>query len=213
MSDRRPTADPRRANGSKLAVARSEGHVSRASVERLPGRGARRVSRAVAAGAGLAALFCGANAAGEPRGPAEWFKSPVSGTTYYVENDSSARTKSLVAPDGRRFPTVASVVETETRALTPPERLMPSHLRELEADPARADELVDVTFIYRRQPLHDAGVAARARAQPALQEALAREHRILDRIAPLRTLPGGRAPDVATALREEAVLLTDEEKK
>jgi hypothetical protein len=157
--------------------------------------------------------LCGAHAGAEPRPPAEWFKSPVSGTTYHVENDASSRAKSLVAPDGLRYATVASVIETESRALTPLERLMPSDLRELAADPKRADELVDATFIYRRQPLFDAGVAARKRAEPALQEALAQEHRILDRIAPLRTLPGGRPPDVATAMREESSLLSDEEKQ
>lgn len=173
----------------------------------------RGASRVLVAGAGVAALLCGVHAGADPRPTGEWFRSPVSGTTYDVENDDANRTKSLVAPDGRRFPTVASIIETETRALTPLERLMPSDLRDLCADPDRADDLVDVTFIYRLQPLHDAGVAARARANPKIEAALAAEHRILDRIALLRTLPGGRPPDVATAMRDEAVLLTDEEKQ
>lgn len=180
--------------------------------ERLRVRGGRGVSRAFVAGAGVAALLCGTKAGADPRPGPEWFRSPISGITYNVSSDSSARTKSLVAPDGTRYPTIASVIETESRALTPLERLMPADLRELAVDPERANELVNVTFVYRHQPLHDAGVAARLRAEPALQGALARQHRILDRIAPLRSMPGGRAADVATAMREESALLTDDEK-
>lgn len=174
-------------------------------------RGFRLTSRTAAACVGAAALVGGARAEPEP-GAHAWFRSPVSGATYRIERDAATRTKRLVAPGGARFATTAAILEAESAALTPLERLMPSELRALAADPARATELVDVTFILRNQPAHDAGLAARARANPFLREQLAQQKRILDRIAPLRTLPGGRAPDVAAAMREESALLTDEEK-
>ena len=187
--------------------------MTRATEARRMDRGVRLASRAVAACAAAAATLGGAHAGADTGTEPEWFGSPVSGTTYRAERDAATRTKRLVAPDGRTFPSTAAVIEAETKALTPLQRLLAPDLLALSADPVRGGELVDVTFIYRRQPLHVAGVAARARANPGLQEALAREHRILDRIAPLRTLPGGRAPDVATAMRDEARLLTDDEKK
>jgi hypothetical protein len=186
--------------------------MSQVTRSRTTNRETRIASRALAACVGAAATLCGAHAGADfDRG--EWFGSPVSGTIYRVERDAATREKHLVAPDGRSFPSTAAIVEAETAALTPLARLLDPELLAMAGDPARADELVGVTFIFRDQPLHDAGVAARARANPALEAALTSEHRILDRIAPLRTLPGGRAPDVATAMRDEAALLTDEEKQ
>jgi hypothetical protein len=170
----------------------------------------------LAAGAGVATIVCGARLganADTQVGPEEQFRSPVTGATYVVERDAATQEKRLVAQDGRRFDSVASILETESRALTPIERLLAPDLLAASTDPARADESVDVTFVFRHQPVYEAGVAARGRADPALMEALARGHAILDRIAPLRTMPDGRAPDVATAMREEASLLSDEEKQ
>jgi hypothetical protein len=179
---------------------------------RRPDVAARFVSRALAAGAASAALICGAHA-GADSGKTEWFGSPVSGARYGIERDAATGTKTLVGPDGRRYASVAAVVEAETAAQSQIQRLMAPELLDAMNDPERADELVDVTFIFRRQPVYDAGVAARGRADPALMAELARQHAILDRIAPLRTmLPDGRPPDVATAMRDEASLLTDEEK-
>jgi len=178
----------------------------------LRGRGTRAASRALAAGIGVAAMICGAHAgADDARG--EWFGSPVTGTKYVIERDDAARTKTLVAPDGRRFASVAAVLDDETRALTKAERVLTPELLAATRDPSRADELIDVTFLLRHQPAYDAGVAARARAEPALTAAVAREHAILDRIAPLRTFAGGQTPTVEGAMREESSLLSDDEKK
>ena len=127
--------------------------MTRAMQGRNPDRRTRLAVRALATCAGAAATLCGARA-GADGGREEWFGSPVSGTTYRVERDAATHEKHLVAPDGRRFSSAAAVIEAETKALAPLQRLLAPDLLALSAEPARGDDLVDVTLIFRRQPLH-----------------------------------------------------------
>jgi subtilisin family serine protease len=144
--------------------------------------------------------------------PPEWFRSPVSKSVFRVVRDRATGRKTLVGPDGREFDGVRALVEAETLALPPLARTLHQDLLAAALDPERSTELVDVTIVFRRQPLHDAGQAARERHGASIDADLDESRRILDRIAPLRTLVDGRPPDLGTVMAEEDRLLTADEK-
>src|SRR5262245_19625747 len=149
------------------------GTMSIAKDSRRPVHGTGRALRALALSTAAGALLAGRHAGADPA-QTEWFGSPVSGTIYRVVNDPATRTKSLVAPDGEVFPTTAAVIEAEAKARSPLQLRVTADLLEAASDPERADELIDVTLLLRRQPLYDAGVAARERVNPKLDAEFAR---------------------------------------
>lgn len=151
----------------------------------------------------------------EDGGRRETIRGPWSGSTY--TSVRQGRTKGFVGPDGTRYATPLEVVEADARTVDPLRLVLAGDLADVARDPGRGGEPVLVTILFREQPLHDAGTAARGRHAPRIAAARARAREILDRIAPLRSVRPDAAPDGARVrmrdvMEEESLLLTAEEK-
>jgi serine protease AprX len=131
---------------------------------------------------------------------------------YRVLRDPATGAKSLLGADGRRFASVEAAVAAAEAGLSPLRRALEPSLWPLVEDPDRAGERVRVLLVLRRQPVHEASLAARARARADLAPRLAALRRPLDRIAPLRVREPGRRVQLGDVLAEEAILLTPAER-
>lgn len=142
----------------------------------------------------------------------EAYRSPITGITYEARKDAETGAKWLQAPDGTRYATRGDVVRTERLNQPPLERVVAPDILAIAQDTERAAEIVPLTIVMRRQPLHTAAMAARATYVSDAAEIVDRTRAILGRIAPLRTVDpeDGTLDDV---LEEEQRLFTADEKK
>jgi serine protease AprX len=161
----------------------------------------------------LAVLLLRGDARGQPQDAEadETIRGPWTGEPYRAVRDVNG--KGFLDLVGTRHATPQAVVEADAAKVDPLRLILADDLAEIATDPLRADELVLVTVLFRNQPLHDAGTAARERYGEEVGAAVDRMHAVLARIAPFRKVGGAEERiHIHDVLEEEERLLTTEEK-